>query len=98
MGESIGAHRRAGRGKHSSRVGQIIAEIEETNRWFYGSLVKYGQRTEIFDSHLDSNEAGARSGDSVQRDSGKLVTSRPHGYDLERLTDSMIRVVLMDSW
>jgi AcrR family transcriptional regulator len=76
-----------------TRVGEIIAEIEETNRWFYASLVKYGQRTDIFDSCLDSNEAGALLATAY---TGILASwyQDPRGYDLERLTDSMVRVVL----
>lgn len=76
-----------------TRVGEIIAEIEGTNRWFYGSLVKYGQRTEIFDSRLDSNEAGAVL---AAAHTGILASwyQDSHGYHLEQLTDSMVRVVL----
>ena len=75
------------------RVGEIIAEIEGTNRWFYGSLVKYGQRAEIFDPRLDYDEAGAVLATAY---TGILASwyQDPNGYDLERLTDSMIRFVL----
>lgn len=75
------------------RVGEIIAEIEATNRWFFATLFRYGQRTAVFDDRWDPEKAGAIL---ATTQSGLLASwyQDPKGYDLELLTDSMVRAVL----
>ena len=75
------------------RVAALIGEAEATNRWFFTRIVEHGQRTGIFDRKLDSAEMGAVLAGAQNAILASWYQD-PHGYQLERFTDSLVSTLL----